>query len=234
MSQGHGPPEPFGEDHAKEYDAKSARLAPLKDGLHLIARSALSELPDDARLLIVGAGTGAELFDLAEGKPGWTFTAVDPSAAMLARCRQKAEARGLSERVALHVGTLDTLPEAAPFDGATALLVSHFLADPEARRAFFREIHRRLAPGGLLVNADLSADRAAPDYAALEALWFTTLRGGGFLDEEGAERMRQAYASHVALWPPAEVGEMLRGCGFVGVTQVYQAMFMCGWVSRRG
>jgi len=51
----------------------------------------LSESPSDSRVLIVGAGTGAELINLANYFPLWNFTVVEPASAMLDVCRQRAE-----------------------------------------------------------------------------------------------------------------------------------------------
>ncbi|HYG70445.1 MAG TPA: class I SAM-dependent methyltransferase, partial [Anaeromyxobacteraceae bacterium] len=128
----------FDESQAASYDERYLKLAPMQKALHLVTQLALAELPFDARVLIVGAGTGAELLHLAAAFPGWRFTAVDPSEPMLRRCRLRADAAGLSARCRFHEGAVDTLPEEErAFDGATALLVSQFVVDPEARRGFF-------------------------------------------------------------------------------------------------
>ena len=55
-------------------------------------------------------------------------------------------------------GYVDSVPEAASFDAALCLLVSYFLLDPGERHALFSAIARRLRRGGLLVNAELTAD----------------------------------------------------------------------------
>ncbi|GAA6617656.1 hypothetical protein [Scytonema sp. NUACC26] len=51
--------------HIAEQDA-IAQLAPLHQALYLSIRMVLSELPDNARILCVGVGTGSELIDLAQ------------------------------------------------------------------------------------------------------------------------------------------------------------------------
>jgi tRNA (cmo5U34)-methyltransferase len=60
----------FDESHAAAYDERFAKLAPMQDALHLVTQLALAELPADARVLCVGAGTGAELVHLAGALPG--------------------------------------------------------------------------------------------------------------------------------------------------------------------
>lgn len=109
------------DQQAAGYDARWAPMAPIRDGLALLVEAAFSDLPADARLLAVGVGTGAELAPLARRFPGWRFTAVDPSGAMLDVCRQRAEREGFAERCAFHEGTLDTLPAADAHHAATCV-----------------------------------------------------------------------------------------------------------------
>ena len=138
----------FDRERASTYDIRAAKIAPLRDALHLSIRLVLSELPADARILCVGVGTGLELIYLAQEFPQWQFTAVEPAAAMLETCRQKAEASGVKSRCTWHEGYLDSLPTSAAFDAATCLLVSHFFMQPDERRKFFGQIASRLCHQG--------------------------------------------------------------------------------------
>lgn len=97
-------PEPafaFGEAHAAAYDQRFAKLAPMRDALHLLIGAVLADLPADARILSVGAGTGHELIYLARKFPQWRFAVVEPSAPMLEICRQ--ESRGVWHHGALRL-----------------------------------------------------------------------------------------------------------------------------------
>jgi hypothetical protein len=66
--------------------------------------------------------------------------------------------QGLSTRCEFHERTIDTLPADGLYNAVTALLVSHYLGDRAARKAFFRALSGKLRSGGILINADLSAE----------------------------------------------------------------------------
>ncbi len=145
----------FGADRAAHYDQQAAVSLAGVQAMYELGVSALTAQLDDhpsASLLYVGVGTGAELlpykrFDV----PGWRFTGVDPSDAMLAVARTRLEAEGLLARTHLHVGELHTLPDGPPFDGAQMMGVLHHVDGDEARLALLRETTRRLKPGAALV-----------------------------------------------------------------------------------
>ena len=221
------------DQQAAGYDAQWARMAPIRESLLFLLETVFADLPEDARLLCVGAGTGAELAHLARRFPRWRFLALDPSPRMIDACRARAERDGFADRCEFHVGLVGTLPEDAAFDGATCLLVSQFLLDPTARTAFFAEIAKRLRSGGVLAWADLAWDTAAADYPAMLRLWMRTMSGAG-LDAEAIERMRAAYARDVAVLPPDEVAALVAAAGFEAPLRFHQAGMIHGWCARRG
>ena len=209
----------FTADQAANYDEQFAKLSALSDALRLLASAVLADLPADARMLCVGAGTGTEVVALAQRFPGWSFVAVEPSGPMLDVCRRRLAECGLQARCECHEGFLDSLPQAEPFDGATSLLVSHFLVDAAMRREYFRTIARHLRPGGRLVNADLSSPPAAG--CELHDIWFRLMRFADVTAEQ-IEGMRQAYDSRVALLPPEELSELIQSAGFTKPIQFLQ------------
>jgi tRNA (cmo5U34)-methyltransferase len=220
------------DQQAPHYDQQWASLAPIRDGLHFLLESALSGLPPDGRILCVGAGTGAEISHLASRFPGWRFTAVEPSGAMLLHCRERAARDGYLERCDFHEGYVESLPAGARFDAATCFLVSHFFTDRDERIGFFRAIASRLRPGGLLASSDLTADRASPEYEVQLAHWFRMMSGAG-IAPDNIERMRAAYAGDVALVPAAELESIVKEAGFVLPVPFHQAGLIRAWLSRR-
>lgn len=222
----------FDQKCASGYDQQWSKMAPLREALHLLMGAVLSELGADARVLCVGAGTGPELIDLAERFPAWRFAAVEPSGPMLDVCRRKADERGIADRCEFHEGYLESLPPGEPFDAATSLLVSQFILDRGARTGFFREIADRLRPGGILVDADLSADASPSAYRSLLDVWFRVMRAGD-LTPEAIEKMRGAYERDVAVLPPEEVGGIISAGGFETPVQFLQTGLIRAWYTRR-
>ena len=72
-------------ERAALYDDRVRKIIPGYDILHQLTDVILSaELPEEASLLIIGAGTGQELLQLSQAHPGWRFTAIEPAQPMAA------------------------------------------------------------------------------------------------------------------------------------------------------
>jgi tRNA (cmo5U34)-methyltransferase len=219
----------FGKAHAPFYDERAAKFVTVRDALNFLVRLFLAGLPDESQILCAGAGTGAELLDLATAFPGWRFTAVEPSPAMLEICCQKVEEAGITSRCEFHEGYLDSLPRTDLFDAATSILVSQFLTDTNQRRDFFQQIAMRLRPGGHLINADLASSLHSPAFESLFEIW---LRAHGHTPQ--AERPSQiGWGKDVAVSRPEEIESIIAGAGFERPILFYQALFIYAWHTRR-
>lgn len=132
---------------AADYDARIPALVPGYDLAGNLAAALLCDLlPDGARILVAGCGTGAELARLVRANASWRFIALDPSPAMLVRARERMAASGDGERVVwveAPLGAAD-LPAC---DAALAFLVDHFVPDDGARARFFAALAQPLAGG---------------------------------------------------------------------------------------
>lgn len=221
----------FNEDHARVYDSQFAALSGIKACIHLLTEACLGGLPDHARILIAGAGTGAEARYLAPRFPGWRFTLVDPSAPMLAIARAHAEAEGFAGRCSFHAAYVSDTPMDA-HDGATSLLVSHFLTDGAQRQGYFADIAARLKPGGRLINVDLSADNQAGSFDAVMGLWLSLMGLAGQTGESRANYLK-AYGRQFAAHDPETVAQMIEAAGFMPAAPVFQAALIRGWMATR-
>ena len=219
------------DQQASSYDEHWGKTTPIREGLLFLLESVFAGLPRNARILCVGAGTGEEIVYLAKRFPLWTFTAVEPSGAMLDVCRKKAEKKEIGSRCYFHEGYLDSLPAMDKFDGATCFLVSQFILDQMARSAFFRAIAERLRPDGILASSDLAATVGSSEYEAMLPVWLNMMASVG-IPPEGLERMRAAYAKDVAVLPPAEVASIIRAGGFGDPVPFYRAGLIHAWFSK--
>ena len=203
----------FGADRAAHYDAQASINLPGAQALYEVGVSALTaqlDGQDSASLLFVGLGTGAELvpytrFDV----PGWRFTGVEPSDAMLAVARKRLEAEGLLSRTQLHVGELRTLPPGPSFDGAQMMGVLHHVEGEEARLELLREVTRRLKPGApLVVGCRVGKD------PVLTNVEFRRLRAYG-VPQDALEHRRQRLAEVRPIESDAALFAMLARAGLV-------------------
>ncbi|GAA0354972.1 class I SAM-dependent methyltransferase [Bowmanella denitrificans] len=217
----------FNTDMAARYDSSRAHMQPLKDALHWQMQALFASLPEDAHLLCVGAGTGEELLYLARAFPGWHFTLVDPAAAMLARCQQKAQQQGIAQRCTFFSGYLHDMPDTTPFDAATSILVSHFILAAAERLAYYQHIARRLKPGAIMINADLCWDLQADSFKDICLQW------QALHQQAGLHTDTSYLGKQVAVASPQQMQALLTAAGFANCIPFYQAMLICGWYSRK-
>lgn len=208
------------------YAENTPRKVPGLADLHRMAMLLLAErAPDDARILVLGAGGGLELKALAEAQPGWRFVGVDPSPQMLDLAGQVLGALG--NRVVLWEGYIDAAP-AGPFDGATCLLTLHFL-DRKERLRTLRELHRRLKPGTPLIVAHHSC----PPGADLSR-WLTrsvAFAGSPRVDFDRAAASAETMAERLPVLSVEEDEALLREAAFSDVALFYAGFSFRGWVA---
>ena len=203
------------------------RVVPGFADLHRMTGILLAEhAPQDAHVLVLGAGGGLELKALAQAHPGWTFVGVDPALAMLKLAERTLGS--LAARVQLQQGFIDDAPE-GPFDAAACLLTLHFL-DAAERRRTVSEIRRRLRPAAPFVAAHFSF----PQGEGEQALWLSrhvafAIASGA--PPEQASMARAAIEAGLSLFSPEQDEAILRDAGFSGVKQFYAAFTWRGWVA---
>lgn len=183
-------------------------------------------VPENARVLVVGAGGGLELKTFAEAHPGWTFNGVDPSGEMLKLAQRTLGP--LASRATLHQGYIDDAP-IGPFDAATCLLTLHFLTLDERRRTA-AEVHCRLKPGAPFVVAHLSV----PQGEGERALWLSRYAAfvvASGVDPDNAANARAAIDTQLTILTPEQDEAILREAGFSNVSLFYAGFTFRGWVA---
>lgn len=216
---------------ASVYEEQQKKLGPVHEGLYFQLEWILSDLPESAQILCVGLGAGVELSYLASRFPNWRFTAVEPSAAMLDVCRQRAEQEGFISRCTFHEGYVETLPDMELHDAATCFMVSQFILDKKARAQFFRAISERLKSQAILVSADLSSSVGSAEYDALLKVWVNMLHAAN-VPAGAIEKVHKTWAKDVAILPPDEVVSIIEQGGFQTPVSFYQAGLVHAWFSK--
>lgn len=180
---------PFERHHSLDSEDRQ-REQPARPLVELLVASGARVVAD------IGAGTGYFALPLAEHLPGGRVLCLDIEPRMLDLVRQRAEERGLLERVELvPMAEPDALPLAdASVDAALLVSLYHELDD---RPRFLAELKRSLRSGGLLVVADWRPDGSAdhgprPHHRIAATVALAELRDAGFADS----REHRLYADH--------------------------------------
>ena len=168
----------FFDRHARQWDDLARTLLPVPE-----YRQRLMELvPEGAAVLEIGVGTGGLLTELA-ARAGQVI-GVDHSPAMLEEARRRLAAAGAGG-IELRLGEMSHLPlPDASVACVVANMVLHHAAEPPAVLA---EIRRVLAPGGVLLLADLARHEreAAREQLADQWLGFDVAELTGWLGTAG-------------------------------------------------
>jgi SAM-dependent methyltransferase len=107
-----------------------------------------------SRVLDLGAGTGTGALGLAERLPQAEVIAVDVEPASLARLRDKAAGRGVTDRVRAIEADLDAgWPDLGPLDLTWASMSLHHLADPGR---VLGDVRAATRAGGLIAVAEFA------------------------------------------------------------------------------
>lgn len=209
------------------------RLVPgFADLLRMTTLLVAERAPDNARVLVVGAGGGLELKAFAEAHSGWTFNGVDPSGEMLDLARQTLGP--LATRARFHHGYIDGADE-GPFDAATCLLTLHFLP-PEVRRHTLREIHRRLRPAAPFVAAHFSFPQGSTSAndTSERSLWlarYAAFAISSGVNPEQAKAGATTINERLHILTPDEDEALLTDTGFTNVRLFYAGLSFRGWLA---
>ena len=135
-----------------KYDESIRQFCAAYESIFLMGYSFLrSMISEDAALLVVGAGTGMEICTFGSKNSNWRITGVDPSVEMLAIARQKIDSMKLTGPIKLFHGFTEELPDDDIYEGATCILVMHFLPDDGSKLALLRK-HRKASEEWRAVN----------------------------------------------------------------------------------
>jgi tRNA (cmo5U34)-methyltransferase len=148
---------------------------------------------------------------------------------MLAVAQSKVESLGLGDRVTLHQGVVQDLPQ-VPFNAATSLLVMHFLPDDGTKLDYLKAIAARLQSGSPFMLVDMQGDKQSEEFERLVDGWQTRAKMAGMATERLAETRDKIY-QHLPCIPESRTLELLKQAGFRGMTRFYTGFTFAGWLA---
>ena len=220
----------FDAELATEYDKGVRRTLPTYDPMLRLAQTFLrSNLKEKASLLIVGGGGGNELKAFGPTNPGWDFTVVDPAKAMLELAERKAVQLELGERVELVHGTVANVPDDRIYDGATCILVLHFVADVEEKLALLKKVRSHLKQGSPFVLVTKFGDLKDPEFKALVTLWKDYWLDTTSMTEEKVEELMKGTLTEASI-TEEKLRELLTKAGFHKIAHFFKTNHFGGWI----
>lgn len=194
----------------EHYDHHIRQLIPGYELVHLQLQAILkTRLQDNAKILIVGCGTGYELSYLLEQFPKASFVAIDPSLEMLEKAKKNIHNQTQLERIEfLHVDTSGLTSFQSYFDVALSILVAHFVPSEE-KQTFINDIAQSLQNCGICIHFDLM--RMSDEVEKLELKYLTESLG---LAEAQSTAMLARMQDDFYLISPSELEALYRNAGF--------------------
>jgi tRNA (cmo5U34)-methyltransferase len=206
----------------ENYDQHIRCLIPGYELMHLQIQAILScHLKSNAKILIAGCGTGYELQYLARQFPQATFVAIDPSLNMIDAAKKRLTKEQDLARVDFIHGDSSVLLQYSRdqfennFDAALAILVSHFITEPEKNR-YFKDLNRCIKQEGLIISYDLMQ----MDQETQQILSSLAQLNG--LTEQQSQNMIARLEHDFTLIEPEEMNKLLAECGFENVRKYMQ------------
>lgn len=225
----------FDTARANEYAQQSRIALAGYDACHDLAACMLAASlgqSRSAKVLVVGAGgTAQEIIAMGALEPGWTFTAVDPSAPMLEAATQQLQANDLLHRTQVHLGQVEDLPEDESFDAATLIGVLHHLPGDAAKQQILRAVQARLKPGAPLIVAGNHYAYASQPLL-LEA-WGQRWRQQGASAQEVQARLGKILQGADPPHSEAAVQQLLDDTGFGQATRFFSSLFWGAWLTSK-
>ena len=222
----------FNDDLATEYEKGIRRTLPSYDAMLRLTQTFFqSALPDEAQFLVVGAGSGNEILQLAEQKPHWSFVGVDPAEAMLHFAKERLNT--LPNNITLLHGTLlDTKLPITQFDAASCLLVLHFIESYEEKLTTLKAIARHLKPGAPFVLVSKYGQLGSTETELQFDLWRAYWLQHTKLTSEQVADMEQSVRA-LSYMSEKDILTLLQEAGFSQPSRFFATTLFGGWICRK-
>jgi len=223
----------FDGDYGREYEDLASTVIPGYKELFVATLALLQQrLPEEARVLIVGCGTGREIKVFAPGAPRWHFDAVDPAIEMIRWTDQLARSIGVEDRVTLHHAFTHELDLSYRFDGATIINVMHFMPDDGNKDRLIESVVERVRPGGSVMLFDLHGDQNQEYFQLFFDAWISYMDLRGYTGQK-KERLLNRLAAGIAYVSEERVLEICARAGLKLIRRYWGGLLYTAWLFER-
>lgn len=220
----------FNGDWSNEYDGTAHKIIPAYQSIYELTQYLLKDsLPNDARVLVAGAGTGKELIEYSKDNPHWSFTGFDPAEPMLSIAKKKVASAFLEDKISLIHGLVDDVTE-KDFDAATSILVMHFLPDDGTKLDFLKSIAEKLKPGAIFILVDLEGEISSDEFNTLNSAWINQqihVRN----DKDKVKKEFEIRQKEVYFIPQQRIEYLLHEVGFTKIHKFFKAYLFGGYAA---
>ncbi|MEL7833518.1 class I SAM-dependent methyltransferase [Fodinibius sp. Rm-B-1B1-1] len=205
---------------SQTYDQRITKLIPGYELLYNLTAAKLKLLlPEEANILVIGAGTGNEILNLSKVNDQWAFTALDPAKDMLDIAQSKFREEGIEQRVNFHHGTISSFENGHKFDAALCFFVMHFISNLSEKKELLSSIRSHLVSNGDLFIADLMKPISENDRLAQAQA--SHLLG---LPEEKNKKILNRLSNDFFPLDRGELDSLLQEAGYPIINAYFQAI----------
>ncbi|SDO12276.1 tRNA (cmo5U34)-methyltransferase [Paenibacillus sp. yr247] len=224
----------FDAEYGNKYEVTIRKILPAYDNLYVAMNALLqNQLREKAFVLIVGAGGGKELLTFGGNNPKWNFTGVDISEQMMHHAKRKIAGSDIESRTSLHVGQLQDLEKTRQYDGATCILVMHFVPDDGAKESLLRNIASRLKPGAPLLLVDINGDPQSEEFQIYFHALKRKLSLSNSMSDQEAESVLRHALNEMHFCTRARMNELMTLTGFSTQYHFFADLQFDGWLAIR-
>ncbi|MFJ7953292.1 class I SAM-dependent methyltransferase [Lysinibacillus sp. NPDC096418] len=222
----------FNTELATEYEKGIRRTLPSYDAMLRLTQTFFqSALPDEAKFIVVGAGSGNEISLLAEQKPLWSFVGIDPAEAMLHFAMERL--KPLPNNITLLHGTLlETELPVTQFDAASCILVLHFIETYDEKLATLKTIAQNLNPGAPFVLVSKYGQLGSAETELQFDLWRAYWLQHTKLTSAQVSDMEQSIRA-LSFMREEDILTLLKEAGFTSPSRFFATTLFGGWICHK-
>lgn len=222
----------FDYKNAAHYEDLARKAVFGYDQLFIMALSYLMDInKETANALVVGCGTGMELTTFGKLMHNWKLTGVDPSEEMIKISKTKIEECKLNNRVILHHGYVENMPEGEKFDAVTLIFVMRFISEKRGKLSLLKDVAKRLHSGARLIIVDQYGDPSFDNFQLLFKGWKKFMKLSGVSSELIIKIAAQSIEK--SFFTESEIKNLLSEAGFEKTTQFYNSFIHGGWIAQK-